>query len=122
MGYIVNISGELELKDKTIKTIKQLVDKIKKYKDIDEDSSGFLDLIDYREVATIDEGDILVYYNENYNDHDWYEFLDAIKEEVVIGSQIECDGDDNEHWRWELKKNGWYEQTGRIVYDEGFKI
>ena len=122
MGYIVDISGELELKDKTIKTIKQLVDKIKKYKDIDEDSSGFLDLIDYREVATIDEGDILVYYNENYNDHDWYEFLDAIKEEVVIGSQIECDGDDNEHWRWELKEDGWYEQKGTIVYNEGFKI
>lgn len=41
MGYIACINGILELKDKGIKTIEQLVNKIKTYKDIDEDSSGF---------------------------------------------------------------------------------
>ena len=128
MGYVASINGYLTLKDKTIKTNKDLVKKIRTYRDLDEDSSGFLDLMDYNEAFCVCKKDVgegtaldIAYY-DNYNEDVWREALKDIQEEVEIGSEIECSGEDGESWRWILKEDGWYEQQGHIEYDEGYKI
>lgn len=128
MGYVASINGYLTLKDKTIETNQDLVKKIRTYRDLDEDSSALLDLMDYNEAfcvckKDVGEGSALdISYYDNYNEDVWHEALEDIKEEVEIGSVVECNGEDDSHWRFILKPDGWYEEDGHIKYDEGRKI
>ena len=130
MSYIATLEGVLKLKDKTIKTTDDLINKIKTTKELDE-YCGLISLIDCNAITDIitvmpdfrSKDPLLeIAYCENYDEDEWKQLLEDIKDEVELGSTITGSGEDNSEWRFILKQDGWYEQTGSIVYDDGYKI
>lgn len=121
MGYIANISGVLELKDKTITTKEELIAKIKSTTEWNE-ALGLLCTATIQKDQ-LNQGSLMnISYYDNYHEDEWRQFLIEIQEEIECGSELIARGEDGQQWRWIRRANGWNEQEGVIVYEKGFKL
>lgn len=61
--------------------------------------------------------EIGIWGDEKYYEDEVYQFLKAIAP-FTTGGEIEYIGEDGEAWRFHFRNGSWYEDRGRIVYDD----
>lgn len=148
MGYEASYGGEITTKPMTAMDVKQLLSRINKNNEELELSrikgdtraalfeflrleSGFrhADLVwdNYWEIKVIQEDEntgAKSYYItlssgglSRYNEDEVHNFFKAFTPFTKEGV-VEYTGEDDSHWRFEFRNGRWYEDVGRIVYDE----
>ena len=93
----------------------EMLNKIRETEGIDWDR--IFDM-DSPEITTSAEGKKLtIAFDDNYDEAEWYKFLNLIAPYIKDGEYIECRGDDFTTWVWYKKKGEWYETSYKQIID-----
>ena len=116
MGYYASGYGEFVLVDQEM-TYDDLVARLGK--DLVEDYGLKIEYDKYFYKANV-----LIYDHTEckYWEDDVVALLGCIAPLVAEGSVMEFRGEDDEHWKFELKDGKWIEYSGTITYDDPFLL
>ena len=114
MGYQARGGGEIYFdKEKvTPEQIKAILDQ--------NDCGCYIDKIDYEDES---ENEFYVEFDwsHHYRDDLWYDFLELMNGLLECGN-IEFIGEDDSLWRFNYRNGKWYEDNGRVEYEDGKEI
>ena len=133
MGYYTSYGGKITTIPMTQKQVQNLLcaiysdDNNEERYDIPADftKAPVPDMFDGWKVEVLEKNqntnttsyEIGIWGDEKYYEDEVYQFLKAIAPFTTEG-EIEYTGEDGEAWRFHFRNGSWYEDRGRIVYDD----